>query len=88
MIRRCVMRLAGKNVHALPALVIADHGRVVWHGVAVRWTSKAWLCWLRQALFHWRRDGYDRPIGEWVMKQSCLRRKSICDDLGMDLAVS
>jgi diguanylate cyclase (GGDEF)-like protein/PAS domain S-box-containing protein len=28
------------------------------------------------------------PIGEWVMKQSCLEAKSICDDLGMDLAVS
>ncbi len=28
------------------------------------------------------------PIGEWVMKQSCVEAKSICDDLGMDLAVS
>jgi diguanylate cyclase (GGDEF)-like protein/PAS domain S-box-containing protein len=28
------------------------------------------------------------PIGEWVMKQSCLEAKSICDDLGMELAVS
>jgi len=28
------------------------------------------------------------PIGEWVMKQSCLEAKSICDDLGMDLSVS
>ena len=27
-------------------------------------------------------------IGEWVMKQSCLEAKSICDELGMDLSVS
>ena len=28
------------------------------------------------------------PIGDWVMKQSCLEAKSICDDLGMELSVS
>jgi diguanylate cyclase (GGDEF)-like protein len=28
------------------------------------------------------------PIGEWVMKQSCMEAKTICDDLGMDLSVS
>ena len=27
-------------------------------------------------------------IGEWVMRQSCLEAKSICDALGMDLSVS
>jgi EAL domain-containing protein (putative c-di-GMP-specific phosphodiesterase class I) len=28
------------------------------------------------------------PIGEWAMKQSCKEAKAICDELGMELAVS
>lgn len=70
-------------------LVSLSTGRVVGMESLVRWKHPK-LGMLSPAVFIplAEETGLIVPIGDWVMKQSCLEAKAICDDLGMDLSVS
>jgi diguanylate cyclase (GGDEF)-like protein len=70
-------------------LVSLTTGRVVGMESLLRWRHPK-LGLLAPSLFIplAEETGMIIPIGEWVMKQSCLEAKTICDDLGMDLSVS
>ncbi len=70
-------------------LVSLTTGRVVGMESLLRWHHPK-LGMLSPSIFIplAEETGMIVPIGEWVMKQSCREAKAICDDLGMDLAVS
>ncbi|MGA2437541.1 MAG: EAL domain-containing protein [Acidobacteriaceae bacterium] len=75
-------------MHYQPLVSLAT-GRVVGMESLLRWHHPK-LGLLSPSIFIplAEETGMIIPIGEWVMKQSCREAKTICDELGMDLAVS
>jgi len=75
-------------IHYQP-LVSLTTGRVVGMESLLRWRHPK-LGLLSPTIFIplAEETGMIIPIGEWALKQSCIEAKSICDDLGMELAVS
>jgi diguanylate cyclase (GGDEF)-like protein/PAS domain S-box-containing protein len=76
------------SLHYQP-LVSLTTGRVVGMESLLRWNHpKLGLLSPSSFIPLAEETGIIVPIGEWVLKQSCMEAKSICDDLGMELSVS